>query len=64
MMRQLPSQDERVTVLSFMGYEGAARKQQEKFGELCLRAEISFKQISYDNPGADDAVKEVKRNVF
>ena len=39
-------------VLGFMGYEGAPKKQQEKFGELLGRAEISFRQIKYNDPEA------------
>ena len=45
-------------IFEFLGYEGAPRIQQKKFKELLERAEIPFKEITYNDPSADDAVKE------
>ena len=45
-------------ILNFLGYEGAPRKQQEKFRELLERAEIPFKRITCNNPDADESIKE------
>ena len=71
-MRQITHQDEAARrtqlgtptiaitseIFDFLGYEQAPRIQQQKFRELLDRAEIPFKQITYDDPSADESVKE------
>ena len=57
---QLPTTRVSITsdIFSFLGYEGAPRIQQLSYQKLLHRAEIPFKQITFDDQDADAAVKE------
>ena len=44
-------------IFGFLGYEGVPRTQQQNFEKLLDRAEITYKQITYNDPDADVAVK-------
>ena len=45
-------------IFKFLGYEGAPGIQQQNFERLLDRAEIPFKRISFNDPSADESVKE------
>ena len=44
-------------VLDFLGYDGPATNRQKNFEKLLERAEIPFRQVKYDDPGADKYIK-------